>query len=187
MLYIGFMKRLRPYAQVHILEISEEKMKENPSPAEKEKILSQEGERLLRQVPDGSYLIVLDVYGKESSSEELAARIDALGLQGQSNITFLIGGAFGLSREVRAAAKERLSFSRMDKEEKFNLVIVTGMSGSGKTQACRYMEDLGYFCVDNLPPVFIPKFAELCAHSAGHGVEPDVHDICIFLSQREIQ
>ncbi len=108
-----FMKRLRPYAQVHILEISEEKMKENPSPAEKEKILSQEGERLLRQVPDGSYLIVLDVYGKESSSEELAARIDALGLQGQSNITFLIGGAFGLSREVRAAAKARLSFSRM--------------------------------------------------------------------------
>ena len=56
----------------------------------------------------------------------------------------------------------------MEKEEKFNLVIVTGMSGSGKTQACRYMEDLGYFCVDNLPPVFIPKFAELCAHSAGH-------------------
>ena len=50
----------------------------------------------------------------------------------------------------------------------FHLVIVTGMSGSGKTQACRYMEDLGYFCVDNLPPVFIPKFAELCAHSAGN-------------------
>ena len=108
-----FMKRLRPYAQVHILEISEEKMKENPSPAEKEKTLAQEGERLLRQVPAGSHLIVLDVYGEPSSSEELAARIDALGLQGQSNITFLIGGAFGLSQEVRAAAKERLSFSRM--------------------------------------------------------------------------
>ncbi len=56
----------------------------------------------------------------------------------------------------------------MDKEEKFHLVIVTGMSGGGKTQACRFMEDLGYFCVDNLPPVFIPKFAELCQHSAGH-------------------
>ena len=56
----------------------------------------------------------------------------------------------------------------MDKEEKFHLVIVTGMSGGGKTQACRYMEDLGYFCVDNLPPVFIPKFAELCQHSAGN-------------------
>ena len=42
------------------------------------------------------------------------------------------------------------------KEDKFRLVVVTGMSGGGKTQACRYMEDLGYFVVDNLPPVFIP-------------------------------
>ena len=48
------------------------------------------------------------------------------------------------------------------------LVIVTGMSGGGKTEACRHLEDLGYFCVDNLPPVFIPKFVELCAHSGGH-------------------
>ena len=48
------------------------------------------------------------------------------------------------------------------KDEKFRLIIVTGMSGAGKTQACRYMEDLGYFVVDNLPPVFIPKFVELC-------------------------
>ncbi|MDO4204443.1 MAG: RNase adapter RapZ [Selenomonadaceae bacterium] len=42
------------------------------------------------------------------------------------------------------------------------LVIVTGLSGSGKTQACRYLEDMGYFVVDNLPPLFIPRFAELC-------------------------
>ena len=48
------------------------------------------------------------------------------------------------------------------------LVIVTGMSGGGKTQACRFMEDLDYFCVDNLPPVLIPKFVELCVHSGGH-------------------
>ena len=50
----------------------------------------------------------------------------------------------------------------------YRFVIVTGMSGGGKTQACRYLEDLGFFCVDNLPPVFIPKFAELCAQSGGH-------------------
>lgn len=47
------------------------------------------------------------------------------------------------------------------------LVIITGMSGAGKTQVVRAMEDLGYFCVDNLPPMLIPKFAELCAQSAG--------------------
>ena len=47
------------------------------------------------------------------------------------------------------------------------LVIITGMSGAGKTQVMRFMEDLGYFCVDNLPPALIPKFAELCSQSAG--------------------
>lgn len=51
--------------------------------------------------------------------------------------------------------------------EDFRLVIITGMSGAGKTQVCRHMEDLGYFCVDNLPPLFIEKFTELCTHSAG--------------------
>lgn len=51
--------------------------------------------------------------------------------------------------------------------EEFRLVIITGMSGAGKTQAVRALEDLGYFCVDNLPPELIPKFAELCSQSAG--------------------
>lgn len=108
-----FMKRLTPFATVKFSEISEEKMKENPSAAEKQKTLENEGERLLKQVPAGSYLIVLDVYGKQASSEELSARIDELALAGKSNITFLIGGAFGLSEAVRAAADEKLSFSRM--------------------------------------------------------------------------
>ena len=47
----------------------------------------------------------------------------------------------------------------MDRDERMDFIIVTGMSGAGKTQACRYMEDIGYFVIDNLPPVFIPKFA----------------------------
>ncbi|CAM3768919.1 RNase adapter RapZ [Cohnella lubricantis] len=47
------------------------------------------------------------------------------------------------------------------------LVIITGMSGAGKTIAVQSMEDLGYFCVDNLPPVLIPKFAELIDQSQG--------------------
>ena len=108
-----FLKRLMPFAKTEIIEISEEKMKDNPSEAEKEKTLTLEGGRLLRQVPAGSYLFVLDVFGKEKSSEELAQRINELGLSGRSHLTFLIGGAFGLSREVRAAADELLSFSRL--------------------------------------------------------------------------
>ena len=56
----------------------------------------------------------------------------------------------------------------LKQDEKSRIVIVTGMSGGGKTQASRYLEDLGYFCVDNLPPVFIPKFVELCSHGGSH-------------------
>lgn len=108
-----FLKRLGPFATVKIVEINEEKMKDNPSEAEKQQTLQQEGQRLLRQVPEGSYLFVLDVYGQQLSSEKLAAKLDSLALQGHSNITFMIGGAFGLSEEVRQAADFRLSFSPM--------------------------------------------------------------------------
>lgn len=46
-------------------------------------------------------------------------------------------------------------------------VIVTGLSGAGKTQAIRCLEDLGYFCIDNLPPAMLSKFADLCYHTGG--------------------
>lgn len=45
-------------------------------------------------------------------------------------------------------------------------VIITGISGAGKSHTIKYMEDIGFFCVDNLPPELIPKFAEICMRSA---------------------
>ena len=85
-------KRLRPYADVRTHEIAEERMKEKPSAAEKAETIRREGERLLAQVPQGAYLIVLDVGGAELSSEALAAKIDRLAVTGESHIAFLIGG-----------------------------------------------------------------------------------------------
>ncbi len=46
-------------------------------------------------------------------------------------------------------------------------IIVTGMSGSGKTSVLRYLEDMGYFCIDNMPPMLIPKFAEMLSSVNG--------------------
>jgi len=54
------------------------------------------------------------------------------------------------------------------KNNRPHLVIITGMSGAGKTQAVRALEDAGFFCVDNLPPVFVPKFIELLNESDNH-------------------
>ncbi|MBR6013937.1 MAG: RNase adapter RapZ [Selenomonadaceae bacterium] len=69
-------------------------------------------------------------------------------------------------------AEEKIQSDESENQEKISedtrIIIVTGMSGSGKTQACRFLEDLGYFCVDNLPPVFVPKFVELCSHASTH-------------------
>ncbi len=59
------------------------------------------------------------------------------------------------------------------------LVIVTGLSGAGKTQAVRSLEDLGFFCVDNLPPTLIPKFVELCAES-----KKDIDNIALVVDIR---
>lgn len=47
------------------------------------------------------------------------------------------------------------------------LLIITGLSGAGKSNAMKVFEDLGFFCVDNLPPALLPKFAELCLQSDG--------------------
>ena len=46
-------------------------------------------------------------------------------------------------------------------------LVITGISGAGKSLVAKYMEDLGYFCVDNLPPALIPKFAEIISRSVG--------------------
>ncbi|MDW7675087.1 MAG: RNase adapter RapZ, partial [Bacillota bacterium] len=55
----------------------------------------------------------------------------------------------------------------MERQRNLHLLIVTGLSGAGKTLAVQSLEDVGFYCVDNLPPSFIPKFAELCAQSDG--------------------
>ena len=55
----------------------------------------------------------------------------------------------------------------MDQSKGLHLIVITGLSGAGRSQAMQSLEDQGFFCVDNLPPTFIVKFAELCAQSQG--------------------
>lgn len=70
------------------------------------------------------------------------------------------------------------------------IVIVTGLSGAGKTQALRFLEDLGYYCVDNLPPTLIPKFAELCAQTTQRinniALVVDIRGGCFFQDLSEM-
>ena len=108
-----FSKRLTPFCKLETLAINEERMPDNPSPAEKQQVLERETQRLLAIIPANSYVILLDVIGKQLSSPDLAAKLDELALAGNSHIAFVIGGAFGYTDAFRKRAELALSFSKM--------------------------------------------------------------------------
>ena len=70
-----FVKRLQPYGGVTISELPESKLGDKPSPSDKQKALYDEGQRLLKYCNPQSFVVLLDVYGKQMSSEDLAKRI----------------------------------------------------------------------------------------------------------------
>ena len=88
-------------------------MPQEPSDAERNQILEKETRRLLAIIPEHSYVILLDLQGKQITSPELAEKIDGLALQGVSHITFVIGGAFGYTDALRKKSDFRWSFSKL--------------------------------------------------------------------------
>ena len=111
-----YVKRLQPFCKLDIVSINEEKMPQEPSEAEREQVLEKETQRLLSIIPEHSYIILLDLQGKQIASPELAEKMDALAVQGVSHITFVIGGAggaFGYTDALRKKADFRWSFSKL--------------------------------------------------------------------------
>ncbi len=96
-----YIRRLKKFTTIEIREIAECRTVE------------EEGQKILSLVPKDSWLCVLDVSGVYLSSEDFAKKIATLNLSGVNNLTFAIGGAFGLSEELRRAASFRLSLSEM--------------------------------------------------------------------------
>lgn len=83
----------------------------------------------MKHIKEGTHLIVLDVVGKLASSEELAEKMNSLGLRRKNDITFAIGGAFGLSPDLIKAADER--FSQDDIYASNDKALTSGTSVSG--------------------------------------------------------
>ena len=102
-----YLKRLQPYAKAAIVEIPDV----DPARAGGEAAaVEREGGAILKALPARSHVIALAINGKQRSSEGLAARIDELGLSGESEIAFVIGGSCGLSADALRRADETLSF-----------------------------------------------------------------------------
>ena len=108
-----FVKRMRPYGGITITELNESKIGDKPSDADRKQVVTEEGERLLKAVPKNGYTVLLDVYGKTMSSEDLAKTVAKLEVDGISDMAFIIGGAFGVSEALRQSVNYKLSFSPM--------------------------------------------------------------------------
>lgn len=108
-----YSKRLSRYCKLEIVELPDEKTPDNASDKEEEAIKEKEGTRINACIKDTDYVIALDLKGKEMTSEEFAENIKTLGVQGKSNVVFVIGGSLGISEVVLKRADAKVTFSRM--------------------------------------------------------------------------
>ena len=108
-----YSKRLSRYCKLEIIEVTDEMTPDHASDVVENTIRDKEAERIMKYVKEDTYVITLEINGKLLSSEELSAKINQLGIQGTSHITFIIGGSIGLGKEVLARSDYALSFSKM--------------------------------------------------------------------------
>jgi 23S rRNA (pseudouridine1915-N3)-methyltransferase len=108
-----FSKRLSRYCKLNIIELEDEKAPETLSEKDMIIVKAKEGERILNKIPSNSFVIALVIHGKQLTSETLAEKIEEIMVNGQNDITFIIGGSLGLSPEVISRSDFKLSFSKM--------------------------------------------------------------------------
>lgn len=108
-----YRKRLSKYCSCNITELPDEKLPTPLSEADKRKIIEKESNCILNHIKENSYVIALDLKGKEYSSEEFSEKLTNIALRENSTITFLIGGTLGMSQELLEHSNELICFSKM--------------------------------------------------------------------------
>lgn len=108
-----YIKRLSSYTKVEVVELKDESISDNPSNKEIEKVKMNESNRVLSLLKDNEYLIALDLNKKEYDSIEFATFLKEKLESNGANISFVIGGSYGLSDELKSRANTSISFSKM--------------------------------------------------------------------------
>ena len=101
-----YQKRLTKYTNLEIIEVADEKIDEAKLALEKEK------ERIEKNINPKDYLVTLEIDGEELTSEQLSERINKIFIQ-NSNITFVIGGSYGIHPDIKRNSNFHLSFSKL--------------------------------------------------------------------------
>lgn len=108
-----YCKRLSKYCALNIIELPDEKIPNSLSEKEIDLIKAKESNNILNQIKKDSYIICLDLNGKQYTSEEFSQKIEYISANYNSSITFIIGGSLGLSKELLTSSNELISFSKM--------------------------------------------------------------------------
>lgn len=105
-----YTKRLSRFCKFQVVELIDEKTPENASEAQNNQIMAREGERIQAKIGSRDYVIVLAIEGKQFPSEEFSQKLEAIAVNGYSDITFIIGGSLGLSKAIKQRANLKMSF-----------------------------------------------------------------------------
>lgn len=116
-----FLKRITPFASVSVVEINPIEIKDENL---KDKILFQEGEKILENIKATDYVITLEILGKEFSSEEFAQKIKELTNNGTQEVVFVIGSSCGIGENVSKRANLKMSMSKMTFLHEFARLIL---------------------------------------------------------------
>ena len=108
-----YSKRLSKYCNLNIIELPDEKLPNNLNDSLINQIKQKESNNILSHIERGSYVLALDLKGKQFSSEEFSQKITNISLNSSSNITFIIGGTLGLDENVLKNSNELICFSKM--------------------------------------------------------------------------
>ena len=107
-----YSKRLSKYCKLDILELPDEKIPDKPNSSIENEIKEKECNNIINHIKRDSYIIALDLKGKEFSSVELSKKIEQISMQ-NSKITFIIGGSLGLTDKLLSICDEKICFSKM--------------------------------------------------------------------------
>lgn len=116
-----FLKRLRPYVNIEICELQPIEIKDENLT---EKILDMEAEKIIANIKPSSYVITMEIEGKQYDSIEFSKKLEEITNTGVSEIVFIIGSSCGLSKKVRDMSDLKLSLSKMTFLHQFTRLIL---------------------------------------------------------------
>jgi len=108
-----YSKRLSRFCNLNIIELQDEKLPEKLNDSIINEVKNKECNKMIQALKKDSYIICLDLKGKEFSSEEFSKKIENIALNFNSSITFIIGGTLGMTEEILSLSNEKICFSKM--------------------------------------------------------------------------